>query len=195
MKVVGLETVLSDNFPNVLWVHLYTDEGIARVVEPYSPFWLEDPFRMDSMDALGEFAEATRTPVAASEMLGTRFAFRALFERRAVGVVMLDLGWIGGLSEAAKVAAMAEAYKLPVAPHDCTGPVVWTASVGLSISQSNIVIQEAVRAYFTGWYREVLTAVPEVEQGFVTPSPGPGLGTRLQDDYLKRTGTHLQRSS
>ena len=177
-----------------LW-DLPTAIRIARAVEPFSPFWLEDPFRMDSMDALGEFAEATRIPVAASEMLGTRFAFRELFERRAVGVVMLDLGWIGGLSEAAKVAAMAETYKLPVAPHDCTGPVVWTASVSLSVSQPNVVIQEAVRAYFTGWYREVLTAVPEVEKGFVTPLPGPGLGTRLQDDFLKRRGTHLQKSS
>jgi L-alanine-DL-glutamate epimerase-like enolase superfamily enzyme len=176
-----------------LW-NLPTAMRIARAVEHFDPFWFEDPFRMDNLDALAEFAKATRVPVAASEMLGTRFAFRQLLERRAVGVVMLDLGWIGGLSEAKKVAAMAEAYKLPVAPHDCTGPVVWTASMHLSVSLPNAVIQEAVRAYYAGWYREVLTAVPAVEKGFAAPPDGAGLGTRLHPDFLRRPTTNVRRS-
>ena len=177
-----------------LW-NLPTAMRIARAVEPFEPFWFEDPFRMDNIDALAEFARATRVPVAASEMLGTRFAFRELLERRAVGVVMLDLGWIGGLSEAKKVAAMAEAYKLPVAPHDCTGPVVWTASMHLSVSLPNAVIQEAVRAYYSGWYREVLTALPTVENGFAAPPEGVGLGTKLQPDFLRRSTTQVRRGS
>lgn len=174
-----------------LW-DLPTAMRIARAVEPFDPFWFEDPFRMDNIDALAEFARATRVPVAASEMLGTRFAFRQLLERRAVGVVMLDLGWIGGLSEARKVAAMAEAYKLPVAPHDCTGPVVWTASMHLSVSLPNVVVQEAVRAYYSGWYREVLTALPEVANGFAAPPEGAGLATKLQPDFLHRTSTQVR---
>jgi L-alanine-DL-glutamate epimerase-like enolase superfamily enzyme len=175
--------------------NLPTAMRIARAVEPFDPFWFEDPFRMDNLDALAEFARSTRVPVAASEMLGTRFAFRQLLERRAVGIVMLDLGWIGGLSEARKVAAMAEANKLPVAPHDCTGPVVWTASVHLSVSLPNAVIQEAVRAYYTGWYREVLEAVPSIEKGFAAPPEGAGLGTRLRAAFLQRPTTQRRRSA
>jgi L-alanine-DL-glutamate epimerase-like enolase superfamily enzyme len=177
-----------------LW-DLPTAKRIARAVEPFEPFWFEDPFRMDNMDALGEFAAATRIPIAASEMLGTRFAFRELLERRAVGVVMMDLGWVGGLSEARKVAAMADAYKLPVAPHDCTGPVVWTASMHLSVSAPNVVLQEAVRAYFSGWYRDVLTSIPSVENGFGAPPDGAGLGTKLQPDFLRHETTHVRRDS
>ena len=63
-------------------------------------------------------------PICAERDAGHAQRFRELFERNAVGVVMLDLSWVGGLSEARKIAAMAEAYHLPVAPHDCTGPVV-----------------------------------------------------------------------
>ncbi len=175
--------------------NLPTAKRIARAVEPFEPFWFEDPFRMDNLDALAEFARATRIPLAASEMLGTRFAFRELLEQRAVGIVMLDLGWVGGISEARKVAAMAEACKLPVAPHDCTGPVVWTASVNLSVSLPNVVIQEAVRAYYEGWYREVLTALPMVEKGTVAPPEGAGLGTALQADFLRRPTTRARRST
>ena len=63
-------------------------------------------------------------PICASETLGSRWAFRDLLETGAAGIVMLDIAWCGGLSEARKIAAMAEAWHLPVAPHDCTGPVV-----------------------------------------------------------------------
>jgi L-alanine-DL-glutamate epimerase-like enolase superfamily enzyme len=92
---------------------------------------------------------------------------------------MLDLGWCGGVSEAKKIATMAEAYQLPVAPHDCTGPVVLTASTHLSINAPNAFIQETVRAYYTGWYRDLLTTLPSVADGHITPPPGPGLGTEL----------------
>src|SRR5438034_199024 len=74
---------------------------------------------------------ARALPITASETLATRWSFR---ERRAVGLAMLDVSWRGGLSEAREIAAMAEANQLPVAPHDCTGPVVFMASVHLSMN-------------------------------------------------------------
>jgi L-alanine-DL-glutamate epimerase-like enolase superfamily enzyme len=101
-----------------------------------------------------------------------------------VDVVMLDLSWCGGLGEAKKIATLAEAWGRPVAPHDCTGPVVLTASVHLSLNCPNTLVQEMVRAFTTGWYREVLTELPEIRDGFVYPMAGPGLGTKLQPGRL-----------
>ena len=99
---------------------------------------------------------------------------------------MLDLAWCGGLSEARKIAAMAEAWHLPVAPHDCTGPVVFTASTHLSLNAPNALVQESVRAFYKGWYRDVMTAVPKVENGYVTVPEGPGLGCELLPDLDRR---------
>jgi L-alanine-DL-glutamate epimerase-like enolase superfamily enzyme len=150
---------------------------------------------MNNADALADLAASTEVPICASETLSTRFAFRELLEKQAVGVVMLDLSWVGGLSEARKIAAMAETYHLPVAPHDCTGPVVLTASVHLSLNATNALIQETVRAFTTGWYRELLTDLPEIKDGHVYPMTGPGLGTRLQPDVLRRKDAVIRRSS
>jgi L-alanine-DL-glutamate epimerase-like enolase superfamily enzyme len=150
---------------------------------------------MDALADLKRYAAASPAPVCASETLNGAFAFRELMESGAVGIVMLDLSWCGGLTEARKIAGMAEAYKLPIAPHDCTGPVVWTASVHLSVSLPNAVIQEAVRAYYTGWYREVLEAVPSIEKGFAAPPEGAGLGTRLRAAFLQRPTTQRRRSA
>jgi len=123
-------------------------------------------------------------PICASETLATRRAFREFLQADAVDVVMLDLSWCGGIGEAKKIAALAEAWGRPVAPHDCTGPVVLTASVHLSLNCPNTLVQETVRAFTTGWYREVMTELPEIRDGFVYPMKGAGLGTRLRPDRL-----------
>ena len=124
-----------------LW-NLPTAKRIARALEEFEPFWYEDPIKADNFDALADFAASTHVPITLSETLATRWAFRELFERGAAGIVMLDIGWVGGISEAKKIATMAEAYQLPVAPHDCTGPVVLVASTHLSINAPNALIQE-----------------------------------------------------
>jgi galactonate dehydratase len=159
---------------------------IAKAVEPYRPMWFEDPVRMNNLDALAQFRAATPVPTTASETLATRWPFREFMERHAVSVVMFDVGWVGGLTEAKKIAAMAEAHQLPVAPHDCTGPVVYMASAHLDFAVPNAMIQESVRAFIHGWYREVVTDLPTIEQGFLLPPPGPGLGTRLLPDVPQR---------
>ena len=97
---------------------------IARALAPYDTFWHEDPIKMDSLGSLKRYAEASVAPICASETLATRWGFRDYLETGVAGVVMLDLSWCGGLSEARKIASMAEAWHLPVAPHDCTGPVI-----------------------------------------------------------------------
>jgi L-alanine-DL-glutamate epimerase-like enolase superfamily enzyme len=165
---------------------------IARALAPYGTYWHEDPIRMDSLGDLRRYAEASPAPVCASETLGSRAAFRDLLETGAAGIVMLDVAWCGGLSEARKIAAMAEAWHLPVAPHDCTGPVALAASTHLSLNAPNALIQESVRAFYRGWYRDVVTALPPVSRGEITVPPGPGLGLALLPD-LERGWTVARR--
>ncbi len=159
---------------------------IARALAPYDTYWHEDPIKMDSLSSLKRYAEASVAPICASETLATRWAFRDLLETGVAGVVMLDLGWCGGLSEARKIAAMAEAWHLPVAPHDCTGPVVLCASTHLSLNAPNALVQESVRAYYRTWYKDLVTAVPPVVDGMITVPPGPGLGMDLLPDIGQR---------
>ena len=99
---------------------------------------------------------------------------------------MLDVSWCGGLSEARKIAAMAEAWHLPVAPHDCTGPVVLCASTHLSLNLSNALIQESVRAFYKTWYKDLVTALPTIKDGMITVPEGVGLGLELHVDIDKR---------
>ena len=177
-----------------LW-NLPTAKRIFGALEEFDPFWFEDPIKMTNADALASLAASTPVPICASETLATRSAFRELLERDAVGIVMLDLSWVGGLSEARKIAAMAETYHLPVAPHDCTGPVVLIASVHLSLNAPNALIQETVRAFYTGWYKELVTELPDIRNGFVHPMTGPGLGTKLQPGVLDRKDATVRRTA
>jgi galactonate dehydratase len=161
---------------------------IARAFESegIDPYWIEDPLRPDDIESLARFAAGTRIPTTASELLSGRQGFRELLEARAASYVMLDLGWCGGISEAKAIAGMSEAFGLPIAPHDCTGPVVWTAGVHVSLNAPNTLIQEVVRAFFTGWYTELVTGLPEVSAGQVRLSRRPGLGIELLPGLEKR---------
>lgn len=160
--------------------------SIAEALAPFETFWHEDPIRMDSLSSLLRYSQASPAPLCASETLGSRWAFRDLLETGAAGVIMLDLSWCGGLSEARKIASMAEAWHLPVAPHDCTGPVVLCASTHLSLNAPNALIQESVRAFYRTWYRDLVTALPVVENGYITVPPGPGLGLELAPDLHQK---------
>src|SRR3954447_3409992 len=177
-----------------LW-NLPTAKRIAAALEPLDPYWFEDPIKMNNIQALANFAAATRVPVTASETLATRWDFREILERQAAGIIMLDLSWVGGISEAKKIATMAEAHQLPVAPHDCTGPVVVVASTHLSINAPNALIQETVRAYYSGWYRELVTTLPDIADGMIAAPPGPGLGTELLPDLHLRPDAHVRTSA
>lgn len=158
---------------------------IARELNQYKTFWHEDPIKMDSLSSLKRYAEVSHAPISASETLGSRWAFRDLLETGAAGVMMLDISWCGGLSEARKIASMAEAWHLPVAPHDCTGPVVLCASTHLSLNAPNALVQESVRAFYKTWYRDLVTALPEVKNGMITVPPGAGLGMELNPEMDK----------
>jgi galactonate dehydratase len=176
---------------HAVW-HLPAAIRIAKAVEPLSPYWFEDAVKADDLRAAAAFAASTHIPAAMGETLAGRWAFRDLIELGAAQVIMFDIGWVGGLSEASKIAAMAEAHHLPIAPHDCTGPVVLTASSHLSVSAPNALLQETVRAYYTGWYADIVTALPRIADGTIAPPPGPGLGTALQPDLTHRDDARVR---
>jgi len=159
---------------------------IAEALKPYRPAWLEEPIRFNDLDALAELARHTSIPIAASERLAMRGPFRQVIEKRAASVIMIDLAWCGGLSEARKIANLAEGAQMPVTLHDCTGPIVYAASCALSATLPNVNYQEAVRAYFTGWYREITDVLPDVKDGLVAPLDGPGLGLNLKRELFER---------
>jgi L-alanine-DL-glutamate epimerase-like enolase superfamily enzyme len=177
-----------------LW-NLPTAKRIMAALEEFDPYWFEDPIKMNNADALADLAASTRVPITASETLATRFAFREFLARGAIGIAMPDLSWVGGLSEAKKVATMAEAHHVPVAPHDCTGPVVFVASVHLSLNAPNALVQESVRAFYTGWYKELVTDLPRIEDGYIYPIDAPGLGTRLLSGVTDRADAIIRRTS
>ncbi|MCI0528427.1 MAG: mandelate racemase/muconate lactonizing enzyme family protein, partial [Nitrospira sp.] len=167
---------------------------IARALEPYNPLWVEDPVFMDHLHSLEEVARSTSAPIAVGETRGGRADFRYLIEMDALSLIILDLSWCGGLSEARKVAAMAEVWHVPVAFHDCTGPVVLTASIHLALNTRNCFIQEMVRAFYYGWYGQLVTELPPIEKGMIRTSNAPGLGLKLLPEVLKRKDCHIRRS-
>ncbi|MEZ4530848.1 MAG: mandelate racemase/muconate lactonizing enzyme family protein [Thermomicrobiales bacterium] len=177
-----------------LW-NLPTARKIARALEEFEPFWYEDPIKADNIDALADFAASTAVPTTVSETLATRWSFREVMQANAAGVIMLDLSWCGGISEAKKIAGMAEAFQLPVAPHDCTGPVVLVASTHLSLNATNALVQESVRAFYTGWYKELVTDLPIIDNGYMDLPAKPGLGTELVPGLRDRPDAHVRVSA
>ncbi|MBL8378997.1 MAG: mandelate racemase/muconate lactonizing enzyme family protein [Burkholderiales bacterium] len=160
--------------------------SIARALEEVGTYWNEDPIRAESLANFRTYGAACKTRVCASETLAYKWGFRDYLETGVAGVVMPDLSWCGGLTEARKIAALAAAWQVPVAPHDCTGPVLLTASTHLSLHLPNALLQETVRAFYTGWYRELVTALPTIENGMISLPDTPGLGLELLPGLERR---------
>lgn len=191
-KAVGDKMDIMVEFHS-LW-RLPAAQRIARALAPYDTYWHEDPVRMDSLDVLKAYAPHSKAMICASETLAYPHAFRDYLATGVAGVAMLDLSWCGGLSEARKIAALAEANQIPVAPHDCTGPVVFMASCHFSLHARNAVIQESVRALYTGWYTEVVDRLPDVKAGYISLPDTPGLGIELVPEVFSRPDAIHRRS-
>ena len=191
-KAVGEKMEIMVEFHS-LW-NLPMAKKLAKILEQYNPTWYEDPIRMNSPQALAEYARSTSVWTCASETLGSRFPYKDMLDRDAMHVVMADLCWTGGLTEGRKIAAMADTYHRPFAPHDCIGPVGFIAGIHASFSQPNTLIQESVRAFYTGWYKELVTVLPVIENGHVLPMEGPGLGTDLLPAVFERSDLIVRRS-
>jgi L-alanine-DL-glutamate epimerase-like enolase superfamily enzyme len=168
---------------------------IARALEPFDVLWMEDMIKPDNAADLRRLAEETRVPLSISERLITRFAFRNVLESKAARILMPDLIWTGGITEGQKIAILADAFHLPIAPHDCTGLVTLHANMHLCAASPNAMILETVRGFYDeGWYKEAYTDGIEIEAGKARIPGRPGLGTRLRDS-LMRDGSVTTRIS
>ena len=179
---------------HLLWQpHAMTE--IARALEPYDIYWIEDPMPATAPSSWADLRRQVRPKIAGSETMASRAAFRAFMEAGALDVVIMDLGWCGGLTEAKAIASMADAFHLPIAPHDCTGPLAWAACTNLTINAPNALVQESVRAFYSGWYNELAQNLPVVEDGHITLPEGVGMITELRPDVYDRPDARVRRSA
>ncbi|MYS81075.1 mandelate racemase/muconate lactonizing enzyme family protein [Embleya scabrispora] len=162
---------------------------ICRALEPYRPFWVEDPIRPDAVESIGALSHEVGVPIATGETAVGRRGFLPLLQHGRIAYATVDVQWTGGLTEARKVANLADTFSIPVAPHDCTGPITLAACFHLAMAQPNAFIQETVRAFLRTWYPRVVTGLPEIHNGIATSSADPGLGLRLADGFREDPDT------
>ncbi|MCI0537759.1 MAG: mandelate racemase/muconate lactonizing enzyme family protein [Verrucomicrobiales bacterium] len=167
---------------------------LARALEPYDVIWMEDIIQPDSVEDLRRLVQETRVPQCVSERLFTKYAFREVLERNAAHLVMIDLIWTGGLTEAIKIAALADAYHLAFAPHDCTGPVNVFAALHLCAALPNAMVMEVVRGFCDGYYLELVDRPVPIRNGQAWLEFGPGLGVKLRPEMLARSDIHMRIS-
>lgn len=158
---------------------------IARALEPYHVTWLEEMLPQDNMAAYDTLARQVKQPLCLSERLLTRWGYRELLERSVASIIMPDIAWCGGISEARKIAIAAHTMYLPVAYHNCGGPITHFASWHLAMATPNLKILETVRRHYNERFVPVVTATGAPQQGKLGVPPGPGLGVDLREDFLR----------
>ena len=159
-------------------------EYINAIAE-YRPYFCEEPVPPENIDALAEVRRAVRVPIATGERLATRHQFREVLEKRAAHVIQPDLCHCGGLLEAKKISAMAEAYYVGVAPHNPLGPIANAAALHFALSTPNFLIQEDMLADVP-WRWEVVESSLKTENGYWLLPDAPGLGVTVNEEAAAR---------
>lgn len=149
---------------------------LARLLEPYDPMFIEEPVLPGDTAALKSIADSTVIPIATGERLFTRWQFNDLIEQQAVAIIQPDLSHVGGIFEARKIAAMAEARNIAVAPHCPLGPIGLAACLQLAATTPNHLIQEHL-SLGEGYLCEPF----ELDGGYIPVPEKPGLGIELDD--------------
>lgn len=157
---------------------------LARRLEPYDPLWLEEPVPPDAPEEMAKVARATSIPVATGERLATKYDFARLLDCGAAAILQMNLGRVGGLLEAKKIAGMAEVRHVQIAPHLYCGPVVGAANVQLATCSPNFLILESIEDW-GGFHSKILKTPMKFEQGRVIPPSAPGLGIELDEDVAR----------
>jgi 2-dehydro-3-deoxyphosphogalactonate aldolase len=153
---------------------------LAKRLEPYSPLWFEEPTPPEMPEEMARVAAATSIPVAAGERLATKYEFARVLQTGAASILQLNLGRVGGLLEAKKIAGMAEAHYAQIAPHLYCGPVVGAANIQLSACIPNFLILESIERW-DGFQAKLLKKPIRWEDGSVIPPGEPGLGVELDE--------------
>ena len=153
---------------------------LAKRLEPYDPLWLEEPVPPDAPEEMAKVARATSIPIATGERLATKYDFARLLQAGSAAIFQLNLGRVGGLLEAKKIAGMAEVHHVQIAPHLYCGPVVGAANVQLATCSPNFLILESIESW-GGFHSEILLKPMQFEHGHVIPPTAPGLGVELNE--------------
>ena len=154
---------------------------LARRLEAYDPLWFEEPTPPEAPEEMALVARQTTIPIATGERLTTKYEFSRVLENRAASILQLNLGRVGGLLEAKKIAGMAEAHYAQIAPHLYCGPVVGAANIQLAACSPNFLILESIERW-DGFHARILNEPVRWEDGYVIPSPKPGLGVELNEE-------------
>lgn len=152
---------------------------LAKELEPYHPFFIEEPVLPENVDAMVTVARSTSIPIATGERLFTKWGFREVLEKQAAVIVQPDLSHAGGILEVKKIAAMAECYYAAVAPHCPLGPIALAASLQLDACTPNFLVQEHV-TLGEGYIKEPF----KIENGYIPLPTKPGLGIELDEEAL-----------
>jgi len=179
-------------------VHKPMAKQLAKVLEPLGLLFIEEPLLSENHEGLAQLAALVSTPIALGERLYSRWDFKPFFEAGAVDIIQPDLSHAGGLSECRRIAAMAEAYDVAVAPHCPLGPLALAACLQLAATAPNVAIQEmSLGIHYNVGHdllefitdKSVLTAV----DGFLPIPQGPGLGVTIDEAHVREVDKDRHR--
>ena len=157
---------------------------LAKGIEPFEPVFFEEPTNPDDLDALEWLASKTSVPLAAGERLYSKWAFRDLLQRRAIEIAQTEITRVGGITEAKKVATLAESFLVKVAPHDgSAGPIAEMANIHVLASSPNCIFLEHM-ADDVPWRSEVAKGVIPEQDGYIPVPNLPGLGIDIDEEAI-----------
>lgn len=157
---------------------------LGKRLEDYRPLWYEEPVSEENISELLEVRHKVNIPIATGERLYTKFPFAQIVEAHAADVLQPDIANAGGITELKKIAAIAEAKHITMAPHNVCSPVGAQAEFHLCASIINFEIQEYHAEFYTGHYFTVFAGFPRQQAGYVTVPDAPGLGLELNEDEI-----------
>jgi galactonate dehydratase len=166
--------------------NLPTAVRLANRISPYRIGWFEEPVPPENWDALHQFRDLTDVPVCVGERLYTRWQFRPVLEQKLADYIMPDIIRTGGISEMKKIATLAEAFFVPISPHDATGPITLIAGAQTMMSTSNFFRLEIAYSELEV-YQQIMDPPFDVHSGYFHVSERPGLGHEPREDYLEKT--------
>lgn len=155
-----------------------------RALEPYEIGWFEEPFPPENVDALRQLRAQTDASLCVGERLYTRWDFTPVLREGLANYLMPDVCWTGGISELRKIATMAEAYAVPIAPHGALGPLQTVAAAHVALVTPNLYRQEIIGTWWQQQYQECLPVGLDIRGGELHLSERPGLGVELDLDYV-----------
>ncbi|TGT36527.1 galactonate dehydratase [Mesorhizobium sp. M8A.F.Ca.ET.165.01.1.1] len=187
-EAVGPNTGIAVDFHGR--VHRPMARILVKELEPYRLMFIEEPVLSENREALREIAALGSTPIALGERLYSRWDFKSVFEEGVVDIIQPDLSHAGGITECRKIAAMAEAYDVAVAPHCPLGPIALAACLQLDAVSYNCFIQEQSLGIHYNAANDLLDYaankdVFRYEDGYVAIPDGPGLGVEIDEEYVK----------